>query len=82
MQRIPLGLRIVPISFRGRLSAPHFDQLGTHIIQASAGVGQCRVGGLLALVGAEGAQGDGVQPVAVQPDEFGGICRFYDMPLL
>jgi triosephosphate isomerase len=67
-------------AIRGRIREVHGDAAadGVRILYGGS-VKAANVGGIMAKADVDGALVGGA---SLQADEFGGICRFYDMPLL
>ena len=67
-------------AIRARIAEVHGDEVGASIrILYGGSVKAANVGGIMAKADVDGCLVGGA---SLQVDEFGGICRFYDMPVI
>ena len=76
----PEDAQEVCAAIRARLAELHGDEVGAAVrILYGGSVKAANVAGIMAQKDVDGCLVGGA---SLQPDEFGGICRFYDMPQL
>ena len=76
----PEDAQEVCAAIRARLAELHGDEVGGAVrILYGGSVKAANVAGIMAQNDVDGCLVGGA---SLQPDEFGGICRFYDMPQL
>jgi len=76
----PEDAQEVCAAIRARLAELHGDGVGAAVrILYGGSVKAANVAGIMAQKDVDGCLVGGA---SLQPDEFGGICRFYDMPQL
>jgi triosephosphate isomerase len=76
----PEDAQEVCVEIRGRIRAVHGDAAAAAVrILYGGSVKAANIAGIMAKADVDGALVGGA---SLQADEFGGICRFYDMPVL